>query len=212
MSFAFPTDHEDVGNVSVVCRLSLEVLSFPLRVSASVVSRTTQALAARGEYPLAYRADSFGPSWGPSAAAASGAEAGAAGGEGAGAGEGKPSSSSSGWKFAVSLRDCGEADFLVSERRYNESVARKWRPNERVMMEWKEEGGGERGCPEAVLRRRLQDRAREGPVRDLAQLSVGLPDDQVGHGRLDEHTGAVGAEAGERRGRSPSQKPMCASF
>ncbi|CAM9782808.1 unnamed protein product, partial [Hapterophycus canaliculatus] len=61
MSFAFPTDHAEVGNQSVVCRLSLEVLGFPVRVSSSVVTRTTIALASRGEYPLAYREDSFGP-------------------------------------------------------------------------------------------------------------------------------------------------------
>ncbi|CAM9632001.1 unnamed protein product [Scytosiphon promiscuus] len=88
ISFAFPTDHAEVGNQSVVCRLSLEVLGFPVRVSSSVVTRTTIALASRGEYPLAYREDS--------------------------------------------LRDCGEADYLVSERRYNESVRRAWKPSERA--------------------------------------------------------------------------------
>ena len=137
MSFAFPTDHEDVGNTSVVCRLSLEVLSFPLRVSAAVVTRTAQASAARGEYPLAYRADSFDPSTAATGGSAGGGSAG--GGGAAVAGGGGEESSSPAWAFSVSLRDCGEADFLVSERRYNQSVARAWRPKERVMMEWKEE-------------------------------------------------------------------------
>lgn len=133
MSFAFPTDHEDVGNTSVVCRLSLEVLSFPLRVSAAVVARTALASAARGEYPLAYRADSFGPS-----------TTGGGGGGGALAGGGeRAEEEESSSCFSVSLRDCGEADFLVSERRYNQSVARPWKPKERVMMEWKEEEGDE---------------------------------------------------------------------
>lgn len=136
-SFAFPTDHEDVGNTSVVCRLSLEVLSFPLRVSAAVVTRTGQASAARGENPLAYRADSFGPSTGGGGASGGGSAGGSSGG--GGGDESSYSSSSPAWTFSVSLRDCGEADFLVSERRYNQSVARAWKPKERVMMEWREE-------------------------------------------------------------------------
>lgn len=156
MSFAFPTDHAEVGNQSVVCRLSLEVLGFPVRVSSSVVTRTTIALASRGEYPLAYREDSFGLE-APGAGGGGGAAGGRRGGGGS-AGGGSSSSSSSaspsgspdvGWTFAVSLRDCGEADYLVSERRYNESVRHAWKPAERVMMEWKEE---EEEGEEAVLK------------------------------------------------------------
>lgn len=129
MSFVFPTDHEEVGNHSVVCRLSLEVLGFPVKVSSSVVTRTALNQASRGDHPLAYREDSFAP---PPAE------------EGVGSGEAHSKT------FSVSLRDCGEADFLVSERRYNESVGRNWRPSERVMMEWMEQGeDGEEG--EGVL-------------------------------------------------------------
>ncbi|CAM9889360.1 unnamed protein product, partial [Ectocarpus fasciculatus] len=129
MSFVFPTDHEEVGNHSVVCRLSLEVLGFPVKVSSSVVTRTALNQASRGDHPLAYREDSFAP---PPAE------------EGAGSGEAHSKT------FSVSLRDCGEADFLVSERRYNESVGRNWRLSERVMMEWMEQGeDGEEG--EGVL-------------------------------------------------------------
>ncbi|CAN0403520.1 unnamed protein product [Ectocarpus fasciculatus] len=81
------------------------------------------------DHPLAYREDSFAP---PPAE------------EGAGSGEAHSKT------FSVSLRDCGEADFLVSERRYNESVGRNWRLSERVMMEWMEQGeDGEEG--EGVL-------------------------------------------------------------
>ncbi|CAM9897809.1 unnamed protein product [Ectocarpus sp. 6 AP-2014] len=129
MSFVFPKDTEEVGNHSVVCRLSLEVLGFPVRVSSSVVARTALNQASRGDNPLAYREDSFAP---PPAE------------------DGGGSAEAHSQTFSVSLRDCGEADFLVSERRYNESVGRNWRPSERVMMEWKEGEDGEDG--EGVLK------------------------------------------------------------
>lgn len=103
----------------MVCRITLDVLGFPARVSAAVTSRQGQMLAARGENPLAFRADSFSEP----------------------AGHGDPAST-----FTVSLRDSGVADFLVPERRFEESVNRDWKPCQRVVMEWKEEveddGGG----------------------------------------------------------------------
>lgn len=54
--------------------------------------------------------------------------------------EGEPSTT-----FAVSVRDSGAADFLVPEKRYLESVSVEWKPNQRVMMEWKEEEDGTGG-------------------------------------------------------------------
>lgn len=117
ISYAFPTDHEDTGCPSVVCRVTLDVLGFPCNISRKVVTRQQLALASRGEFPLAFRSDSFGP---PDAGATT---------------------------FGVSLRDSGTADFLIPEKRYEESIQRDWKLSERVMLEWKEEeeGGVEGG-------------------------------------------------------------------
>ncbi|CAN0432201.1 unnamed protein product, partial [Laminaria digitata] len=113
ISYAFPTDHKDTDCYSVICHVTLDVLGFPARVSASVTARQSLVLATKGEYPLAYCSDSFGPA----------------------AGQGEPAAT-----FSVSLRDSGAAaDFLVPEKRYDLSLRRTWKLSERVMMEWKEE-------------------------------------------------------------------------
>lgn len=119
VSYGFPTDHEDTKCYSIVCRLTLEVMGFPARVTAAA-SRHNHTLATAGTYPLAYRSDSFQP----------------------------PGENELSTTFSVTIRDSDTPDFLVAERRYNEGVNADWKPSRRVMMEWAvedpvEAGGGE---------------------------------------------------------------------
>ncbi|CAM9166354.1 unnamed protein product [Choristocarpus tenellus] len=124
MTFSFPVDYQDTGCYSVVCHVVLQVLGFPYRISPSVPHWAQVRGETQGDYPFAFRLDSFLEN-------SNGVKVG--GGAAAGDGPG------GGTLLSVSLRDCGEADFLVPEAKYEKAVQYDWKINTRVMMAWEDE-------------------------------------------------------------------------